>query len=657
MADLTFTNPQGQDLTVTSPDGSVPSEQELDTMFSQKYGSAQQTQKQPEQSQEQDQDEFSGLGQKAQAQPKPQQKAPLNFSDMLKMAALNSPQEQQDYLKSKFRFAESNQDGSFNVGNDPTNLSPIHPGNIGDAALNVLAKGAAMIPAIAGQMRGAITGAEMGTAIEPGVGTVLGGLIGAGSGAMAGEGAKNLANAQTPGYDPQKAAADNVISGLFGAGGQALGSAIKFGAKNFIAPKIAAAMDGAIQSGDDPSKGAVFLSKVLKFTANVDPKESMIGSKLGWKNIYSNPANLNSDEIDNIAQDVSQSYLQKEGIAKSALNASEESFVSKNPNAQIDAKGILNNVVSKLSNASILDTFEGDEANGVPASFSFKAGLPNTVKSSDVVNFMKSLGATESRGGTEGQFMVPLENNITLKDAINAKKIWGHTIVNKEFNPTVGNVFKTAIFGEGPSPLYPNGFNGLRSAINDSALNMAKNGAENSPGESYLLANSNFSKLMDAKDGILVNGGNKSVLPGWMDVTNPSSVAKYLRNVNKLDAFNNHALSNLHNQIGGDFKDRASKWAVAQAMGKASPQILRLGVVGGLLGLAMPGSPADRAARVPMAFALGSPTGVKVMARMAESGGELGTVGNKMLASMAQSTITPTGRAVISQLLSKKVRR
>lgn len=39
MPDLNFSNPQGQTLTVSSPDGSVPSEQELDTMFSQKYGS------------------------------------------------------------------------------------------------------------------------------------------------------------------------------------------------------------------------------------------------------------------------------------------------------------------------------------------------------------------------------------------------------------------------------------------------------------------------------------------------------------------------------------------------------------------------------------------------------------------------------------------
>jgi len=40
MPDLNFSNPQGQTLTVNSPDGSVPSEQELDTMFSQKFGSS-----------------------------------------------------------------------------------------------------------------------------------------------------------------------------------------------------------------------------------------------------------------------------------------------------------------------------------------------------------------------------------------------------------------------------------------------------------------------------------------------------------------------------------------------------------------------------------------------------------------------------------------
>ncbi len=39
-APLTFTNPQGQSLQVNSPDGSVPSEGELDQMFAQKYGNS-----------------------------------------------------------------------------------------------------------------------------------------------------------------------------------------------------------------------------------------------------------------------------------------------------------------------------------------------------------------------------------------------------------------------------------------------------------------------------------------------------------------------------------------------------------------------------------------------------------------------------------------
>jgi hypothetical protein len=42
MPNLTFTDPQGRGLTVSSLDGSVPSEQELDQMFSQKYGNVSQ---------------------------------------------------------------------------------------------------------------------------------------------------------------------------------------------------------------------------------------------------------------------------------------------------------------------------------------------------------------------------------------------------------------------------------------------------------------------------------------------------------------------------------------------------------------------------------------------------------------------------------------
>lgn len=596
-----------------------------------------------------DQPDFANIGTSPQAQP--QQKSPINFGDMLRMAALNSPQEQQTYLKSKFKFAEPNQDGSFNVGNDPTNLTPIHTGSMGDVALNVLAKGAAMIPAIAGQMRGAITGAEMGTAIEPGAGTLLGGLIGAGAGAMTGEGAKNLASSTTAGYDPEKAATDNVISGLFGSGGQALGNAIKFGAKNFIAPKVAAAMDGAINSSDQPDKSGAFLSKVLKFTANVDEKESMKGSQLGWKNISDNHANWNPDEIDNIAQGITQDFNKTKGLAQVNLSRAEESLLRTNPNASVSTGDMMEKMTDQFgeNGLNILNKTESS-LEGMGSAFRFRDDIPRDVKSAlpDVMTFFKRLGAITTDGGKT--FHIPENATTNLSDAMSAKKLFQGTFNNPNFNQSVANVMKQGLYGEGASPLYPNGFGGLRMAINDTAKATGN--------DAYIIANKNFSDMMKASEGQLAdNNGNKFNVPGWMDVENPASVAKYLKNVNKLDAFGNQALDNLHNQIGGDFKTKASQWAVAQAVSKASPQILRLGVVGGLLGLAMPGSPAERAARVPMAFALGSPTGVKVMTRMAETGGELSSAGGRILSAFGKSTTRPSGKAVLSQLLSKKVRR
>jgi hypothetical protein len=148
-----------------------------------------------------------------------------------------------------------------------------------------------------------------------------------------------------------------------------------------------------------------------------------------------------------------------------------------------------------------------------------------------------------------------------------------------------------------------------------------------------------------------------------MDVTNPSSVSKYLKGsgdtsgINKLDYFHRQALNNLQSQIGGDFMDRASQWSVGQAMGKAKPQLLRLSVIGGLAGLAFPGSPMEKLMRVPAAFAMGSPTGVHVAARMLESGSGVGAVGNKILRSFSENATKEAGKATLSQLLSKQVRR
>ena len=209
---------------------------------------------------------------------------------------------------------------------------------------------------------------------------------------------------------------------------------------------------------------------------------------------------------------------------------------------------------------------------------------------------------------------------------------------------------KVGLYGEGPSPLYPNGFNGLRMAINDTAKATGN--------DAYVIANKNFSDISKAAEGKLLDkNGNEFILPEWMNVENPVSVAKYLKGINKLDAFGNQALDNLHAQIGGDFKKAASQWAVAQAISKASPNVLRLAVVGGLLSLASPGNPIEKAGKIPFAFALGSPTGAKVIARMVEGSGQMSTLGGKMLKNLAQGSVSPAGRAVISQLLSKKVSR
>jgi len=609
--------------------------------------------------------DFSPMGQAPMSGNAPSmgQQSPLKFGDMLRMAALNSPEEQQNYLKSKFKFAEPVLDqkgqptGNFNVGDDPTNLSPINTGSIGNTALGLLAKGAAMIPAIAGQMRGATMGAEMGSAAGP-AGTVIGGILGAGAGAALGEGAKNLASSVNPGFDKEKAATDTVISGLFGMGGQALGEAVQFGAKNFIAPKVASALDGAIQA--DPKKGA-FLAKVLNFIGGVNEKEAKKGAEWGFKKIYSNPANLDPDDIHNISESVTKRYAQKEGIAKAAYDTAESSFAKDEPTAQVKTDDMLDKMTDLMGSEEgknglgILHKTESS-LDGMVSSFQFRDDIPHNVKAAlpDVKMFFKRLGATTTDGGTT--WHIPENANTSLSESMSAKKLFAKSFNNPNFNEEVGNVMKQGLYGNGATPLYPKGFTGLRGAIFDTAQATGH--------DSYIIANNNYASLMKARDGELTDSmGRKFTPSGWMDVTNPSSVSKYLKGsgdtsgINKLDYFHRQALNNLQSQIGGDFMDRASQWSVGQAMGKAKPQLLRLSVIGGLAGLAFPGSPMEKLMRVPAAFAMGSPTGVHVAARMLESGSGVGAVGNKILRSFSENATKEAGKATLSQLLSKQVRR
>lgn len=569
-------------------------------------------------------------------QPKPQQQSPLNFGDMLKLSALGNDNEgKQNYLSKKFQIVQPSQDGkTFLVGNNPQNLTPIDSGNIGDKALMAISSVASAIPSIGGQMYGAEGGAALGTAVGGPVGTVIGGLLGAAGGAAAGEAVKNAA----VGMNAQKAAADNLAAGVFGAAGEGLGQVVNVGMKNIVAPKVAQALDAMAVN---PNSNAL-LAKALNFISNVDTKEVMAAPKWGgFEQIFKNKSNFNPDTIDDIAQEVTKKFEQQTGIVKTAIDKAEASLLNSNPHATVDAHDILSNVVAQLKKSSIVDSLEGD-GDQVSSRFFFKDNIPSSLKSQDIRSFLKSLGAREDSGGT---FSIPTDNKIPLSDAINAKKIWGGTLNDRNFDPNVSRIFKSALYGEGSSPLYPQGFTGLRTYINDLA-DATGNGA-------YNVANKNFSSLMNAGEGSIVSNGSKINIP-WMDIKDPTSVAKYLSSINKKDAFGNQAINNLKSQIGGDWDVKAGQYGVAQAISKAHPQLLRLGIISSLMGAALPGDATSRAERIPAAFLLGSPTGVKLMASTYEKSGQLPQIGNAIINGIIKNASTSQGKAILSQLIRKQ---
>lgn len=572
----------------------------------------------------------------------PQPQSPLNFADMLKMASLNDPQSQQEFLRSKFRFAEPTLDpmsgqptGQFQVGNDPNNLVPIHPGGIGDTAMSVLASAASTIPSIGGQIAGAAAGAAAGSLVAPGVGTIAGGLIGAGLGAAGGEMVKNKLASKVPGFDPAKAHTDEIISGLFGVAGEGLGQVVNFGAKNFIAPKIAAALDGAIAKSDNPSGAVTMMTRILKFTSNMDEKEAVKGYQLGWGNIAKNHANWNPDEIDNIAKDVGTTITQKLGITRIALDKAEKGLLADNPGSTIGTARTLEGATDWLQKLGIVDKSQ-TSAEGMQSAFTFKKELPSNLPLKDLKLFMKKLGVVESE---DGVFHIPQDSTIPLRDAIQAKELFSRTFTNPNFNPKIGAIAENALYGEGPTPLHPDGFFGIRNAINETASSTGH--------DAYIIANQNYSNLMKSTEALGVEAKNPDV----------QHIAKYLTKINKFDMFGRQNVSNLENELGIDIVNRSSQWAVAQAVGKCQPQMLRLGIVAGLLSLGIPGSAMGKFERVGGAFALASPMGVKAITGGSEMLGKTfsRSMGNKMLNSLATGAGSSVGRAALSQLVRKKV--
>jgi hypothetical protein len=84
--------------------------------------------------------------------------------------------------------------------------------------------------------------------------------------------------------------------------------------------------------------------------------------------------------------------------------------------------------------------------------------------------------------------------------------------------------------------------------------------------------------------------------------------------------------------------------------------LLRLSIVGGLVSMALPGGDfLNKAERVPLAFALASPSGIKLMGRGTEAAASTfsANTGNQILNYLAKGASSNVGKAVLSQLVNK----
>lgn len=655
MPNMTFQDSAGKQITINSPDGSTPSETELDQLFA---ASSQQSQKS---SANTDSAEINnnlssipntpGLPDRS----TPESSEVLNIGDHAALSFLNNTQDQKDYLQKKFPFVVPTQNGTFMVGQSADNLTPLDPKSSGNNFFGWLASQTSQIPSMVGMG----IGATLGT-VEPGGGNVLG----AAAGAAAGEAiSKGIGHALGSTDSLTKDAVDSAISGAFGAVGQKASQMLGLSASKFIAPKLAQAVDAKltsiVQSGGNPSKFINFVSSAVHFASGADAEDVKTLMQYGVNKTLDDPTINNKNAIINISKDIIDAVQSKKSELGAAVGQSNRNLLEKAGNIKgVNTSPIYDYVVQEINSHPGWGSVEGNI-------ITLNRNMANSADSSKLAGLLRSLGAEDVRnvyqapkssqllrqaedtaktlqlkinnpsdhpiiekalGLNKGDianelekvasgkqeflstgaraFKIPEKTNISVNQAVGTQDVFGQLTHpdSKTLSDDMKRVFTNILYRD---------VNG-----NDSPLmsQLSKVASANKV-DDYIANKLAYKNFMKSVEGVRNSG---------FDPFDAKSIQDYGKHINDRQPVDAQTLSNLENNVGKPILDNLRRYSAVQKLSNFNPNFLRLGLISGMVGGMLGDGDFEKRVSRGAFIGVGLPLGLKMSLRGVENAGVAG---------------------------------
>lgn len=547
----------------------------------------------------------------------------LNIGDHSALSFLNNPDDQKNYLQKKFPYVIPDNKGNFMVGENMSELSPVSPSGSGTTFMKWLASQSSQLAPIVGMtvgslagVPGAAAGAAAGTAIDKAIGSAIG------------------AN-----ESPLKMGVDTAISGAFGAIGQKAAQMFGLAAGKIIAPKLAQMVDGRltqmVNNGEDSSKFINFVSKAVHFASGADSNDVATLMKYGVNKSLSDPSVSNKNAIINIAQKLVEDTKNTDFKLSGAVGKSIDNLKNKaGADAPVNTEETLLGIAKGFNDSKLGVLYEPTDDGTL---FKIRQDIGNSLHVKPLNDFMTRLGAVKSSSDPM-TYLIPKGVQTSLDEAIGAKQIFGDAFNNKNIDGNVGRIMKTAMYGEGPSLKYPQGFMGLRGELNKIA--------EHVGAKDFITSNQDFSKWQNTLSA-LNNAG--------IDPMNPQSIGNYALKVNDRLPIDSKALQLFSDTIGTDSFDKLKQYGAIQKLSNFNPNFLRLGMISGALGslLGSDGPVSEGGFKRALIFgSIGTPMGLKTTLKAVESGGN---VGSSVLSKLISNNVYNRSGTAVATQAGKKI--
>lgn len=578
-------------------------------------------------------------------QPPPERKeSPLGLGERIGLSFADD-NGREAYLKDKFKFVQRLENGKFAVGNTPDAIAPIDPEGMFNDILGDLADITAVIPTITGQIIGGTLGAAAGPA-----GIIAGGAGGAAIGEAISRGIGRIAGVDTRKASEQ--ATDIAIAGAFGAIGEGIGQAFKFGGRG-ISNLAKKSLDKAVRGTPNPSKSLQALAKIFKVTAAVPEDDLIIAGTYGFNRTltapYSNPihGNVLATKLVNGVVRRNKALGKMVGVGDDWAKAN---FGSKS----VEMRQFGVKLLQDLSDPSIGIVDDIGRLN--KGAFTETADL-RTMKQLTDLFFAKN--------PKTGQL---LPKNLRVSQLIDYKK---------RMSASLNSYFKSGRVNKGAERSIAQYLDEITGSIAKQTTGTGLEGAANP----YVKANLAYKGWKENLKLLKANG---------LDLEDMTDLKSYVRNIDgekvllsrKIGDFarkledksfeTRQAFDIIAKDIGvkfngggvggtmGTLSDELNKFNAAQSFKKANPNLLRMGALAGMLGASQfisPTSPEGLMMRAALGITLGTPVGAKLLLKGGEKlKGQMGAKYLKKLISGSPMT-EKVMRSIISQATAQKIKR